>query len=61
MSNENEERNVELEGVKSFQEEEMEMYIWSRISSARHEAMEDLYKGSLQDTKEGCMILVLAT
>jgi hypothetical protein len=35
------------------------MYIGSRRSHAQHEAMEDLYKGSIQDIKEGCMIVVL--
>jgi len=35
--------------------------ILSRRSCARHEAMEDLNMGSMQDIKEGCMIAVLAT
>jgi len=61
MSNENEERNVEPHGVESSQAEEREMYIGSRRSCARREAMEELYKGSVQDIKEGCMIAVLAT
>ena len=37
------------------------MYIGSRRSSAKRREMEDLYKGSVQDIKEGCMIAVLAT
>ena len=37
------------------------MYIVSRRSSAKRREMEDLYKGSVQDIKEGCMIAVLAT
>ena len=61
MSNENEEINVEPEGVDPSQEVEMEMYIVSRRSSARREAMEDLYRGSIQDINKGCMIAVLAT
>ena len=60
MSNENEEINVEPEGVDPSQEEERERYIGSKRSSTRHETMEDLYKGSVQDIKEGCMIAVLA-
>ena len=36
------------------------MFIGSRRSRAQREAMEDLYMGSLQDIKEGCMIAVLA-
>ena len=36
------------------------MYIVSRRSHAQHEAMEDLYRGSVHDIKEGCMIAVLA-
>ena len=39
----------------------METYIGSRRSFARHDEMEDLYKGSVQDIKDGCMIAVLAT
>ena len=35
------------------------MYIGSRRSRAQREAMEDLYRGSVQDIKEGCMIAVL--
>ena len=61
MSNENKEINVELEGVGPSQEEEREMYIGSIRSSAWHEVMEDLYRVSLQDIKEGSMIAVLAT
>ena len=61
MSNENEEINVEPEGVDPSQEEEREMYIGSIRSSAWHEAMEDLYRGSIHDIKEGCMIAMLAT
>jgi len=37
------------------------MYIGSRRSRAQREAMEDLYRGSTQDIKEGCMIAVTAT
>ena len=37
------------------------MYIGSRRSCAQHEAMEDIYRGSTQDIKEGCMIVVLET
>ena len=37
------------------------MHIGSRISYARREAMEYLYRGSVQDIKERCMIVVLAT
>jgi hypothetical protein len=37
------------------------MYIGSRRSCAQREAMEDLYRGSIQDIKEGSMIAVLAT
>ena len=37
------------------------MYIGSRRSHAQCEAMEDLYRGSVQDIKEGSMIAVLAT
>ena len=36
------------------------MYIGSRRSSTKRPEMEDLYKGSVQDIKEGCMIAVLA-
>jgi hypothetical protein len=67
MPNESKETNIveapqESQGVIEFtQAEEREMYIGSRRSSAQHEAMEDLYKGSLQDIKEGSMIVVLAT
>ena len=61
MLNENNEITVEPEGVDHFQVGERVMYIGSRISSARCEAMEDLYKGSIQDIKEGCMIAVLVT
>ena len=46
--------------INSSQVEEREMYIGSRISHAQREAMEDLYRGSVQDMKEGCMITVLA-
>ena len=67
MSNESEETNIvevqqESQGVIEFtQVEEIEMYIGSRRSRAQHEAMEDLYKGSIQDIKEGSMIVVLVT
>ena len=37
------------------------MHIGSGISYARREAMEYLYRGLVQDIKEGCMIAVLAT
>jgi hypothetical protein len=37
------------------------MYIGSRRSHAQREAMEDLYKGSVQDIKEGSMIAILET
>jgi hypothetical protein len=36
------------------------MYIGSRRSHAQREAMEDLYRGLIQDIKEGSMIAVLA-
>lgn len=36
------------------------MYISSKRSHAQCEAMEDLYSGSIQDIKEGCMIALLA-
>ena len=35
------------------------MYIGSKRSRAQREAMEDLYIGSVQDIKEGCMIELL--
>ena len=37
------------------------MYIGSRRSSVKRQEMEDLYKDSVQDIKEGYMIVVLAT
>ena len=37
------------------------MYIGSRISSTKRQEMEDLYRGSVQDINEGCMIAVLDT
>ena len=61
MWNENEEINVELEGIDPSQAEEREMYIGSRTSSALRDAMEDLYRHSIQDINEGCWIAVLAT
>ena len=61
MLNENNEINVEPEGVDHSQVEERVMYIGSRRSSAKCPDMEYLYKGSVQDSKEGCMISVLAT
>ena len=61
MLNENEEINVEPEGVDPSQEAEREMYIGSRRSSRWCKTMEYLYRGSIQDIKEGCMIAVLAT
>ena len=60
MLNENEEINVELEGVDPCQEEGREMHIGSRRSSAWCKVMEELYRGSVQDNKDGCMITVLA-
>jgi hypothetical protein len=65
-SNESEERNIveqqeSQDAIEFSQVEEREMYIGSRRSRAQREAMEDLYRGSTQDIKEGCMIAVLAT
>ena len=65
VSNEHEEVNIveqqQSQGIiNSSQAEEREMYIGSRRSRAQREAMEDLYRGSVQDIKEGCMIAVLA-
>ena len=65
MSNEHEKINIveqqQSQGIiNSSQAEEREMYIRSRRSRAQREAMEDLYRGSVQDIKEGCMIAVLA-
>ena len=37
------------------------MHIGSRRSFAWHKEIEYLYRGSLQDIKEGCMIAVLDT
>ena len=37
------------------------MYIGFRRSCARREAMEYIYRGSVQDIKDGCMIAFLAT
>ena len=37
------------------------MYIGSRRSSAKRREMEYLYRGSIQEIKEGCMITVLDT
>ena len=45
--------------INSPQVEEREIYIGSRRSRAQREAMEDLFRGSVQDVKEGCMIAVL--
>jgi hypothetical protein len=66
MPNESEERNnveqQESQGVIEFsQTKEREIYISSRRSCAQREAMEDLYRGSIHDIKEGSMIAVLAT
>ena len=36
------------------------MYIGSIRSFANRQEMEGLYRGSIQDIKEGCMIAVLA-
>jgi hypothetical protein len=63
--NEYEETNIvevqESQGVVEItQEEEKEMYIGSQRSRAQHEAIEDLYRGLVQDIKEGIMIAVLA-
>ena len=65
MSNEYEEINIveqqKSQGIiNSSRAEKREMYIGSRRSRAQREAMEDLYRGSVQDIKEGCMIAVLA-
>jgi hypothetical protein len=67
MSNESEETNIvevqqESQGAIEFtQAEEREMYIGSRRSRAQREAMEDLYRGSVQDIKKGSMIAILVT
>ena len=66
IPNEFEERNIvevqESQGVIEItQAEEREMYIGSQRSRAQHEAIEDLYRGSIQDIKEGIMIAVLVT
>ena len=66
MPNELEERNVveqhEHQGViVSSHIEEREMYIGSRRSCAWREVMEDIYRGPVQDIKDGCMIAFLAT
>jgi hypothetical protein len=66
IPNEFEETNIvevqESQGaIEITQEEEREMYIGSRRSHAQREAMEDLYKGLVQDIKEGSMIAALAT
>jgi hypothetical protein len=66
MPNESEETNIvevqESQGVVEItQAEEIEMYIGSRRSRAQCEAMEYLYRGSIQDIKEGSMISVLVT
>ena len=54
MSNEQEEVNIveqqQSQGIiNSSQAEEREMYIGSRRSHAQREAMEDLYRVSVQD------------
>ena len=64
VSNEYGERNIveqqQSQGIiNSSQAEEREMYIGSRRSCAKREAMEDHYRGSVQDIKEGCMITVI--
>ena len=61
VSNEKEEKHGEPQGVEFSQVEEGDMYIGSRRSSAKCQEMEYLYRGSIQDIKEGCMIIVLAT
>ena len=65
MPNKQEERHIveqeQSQGIiNSQQEGEREIYIGSKRSRAQHEAMEDLYRGFVQDVKEGCMIAVLA-
>jgi hypothetical protein len=66
MPNESEETNIvefqqESQGAIEFtQVEEKEMYIGSQRSRKQCEAMEDLYRGLVQDIKEGRMITVLA-
>ena len=60
LSNGIEKKNVKPWGVDFYQVEEREMYIGSRRSYAKHWEMEDLYRGSIQDIKEGCMNVVLA-
>ena len=65
MSNEFEETNIvevqqESQGVIEFtRADEREIYIGSRRSHAQCEAMEELYRGSIQDIKEGIIIAVL--
>ena len=56
-----EERNVveqhESQGViNSSGLEVRETYIGSRRSHSQHKIMEDLFKGSIEDIKEGCML-----
>ena len=65
MSNEHEETHIVEQQhsqtiINSPQVEEREIYIGSRISHSQCEVMEDLYRGFVQDVKEGCMIAVLA-
>ena len=64
VSNAHEEINIvehqQSQGIiNSSQAEEKEMYFGSRRSRAQREAMKDLYRGSVQDIKEGCMIAML--
>ena len=61
VTNKNEETNVEPQGVKFSQVEEIEMYIGSRISSSKHREIKYLYRGIVQDIEEGCMNAVLGT
>jgi hypothetical protein len=66
MPNESKETNIvevqESQGaIENTQVDEREMYIGSGMSHAQCESMEDLYRGLVQDIKEGSMIVVLAT
>jgi hypothetical protein len=64
--NKNEKRNFveqhESQGViESLRSREREMHIGSRRPRAQHEAIEDLFEGSIHNIKEGCMIAILTT
>ena len=66
MPNESEETNIvevqESQGVTEItQAKEREMYIGLWRSHAQRQAMEELYRGLVEDIKEGSMIAVLAT